>query len=378
VRLAVYCPHYEDLGGVQLVVQRLTGQMRAAGHDVTVITRALPASDGPAIDPVTGAPLVRIPLPRVPHRGAKLTAYRRFARRFPGGVWHLVRTVRRLGPELVAAHCSKFHAPYLAALRAVTAAPAVVHLHNGARTADGPESLVLARLLLRSASRVIAVSPAVADYARRCLPSRAGRVVVVPNGLDPREFPEVAPARRSRPFVLGVGRLAEQKGFDVLVEALAATPFDLVLAGDGPDRTDLARRAAANGVAGRVEFLGIVDRATVASLMRGAAVVAIPSRFEGHPLVCLEAMGNGAAIVAARIPGMPAELVDGETGLLVPPEDPGALAAALNSLATAPERARALGRSARAAAERLPTWAEVGARVLDEYRIALAARGTEG
>jgi glycosyltransferase involved in cell wall biosynthesis len=371
VRVAVYCPHYEDLGGVQLVVQRLTAHMVRTGHEVTIVAREQPGAAARLPDVATGAALVRSPLQRAPHRGARLTAYRRFVSRFPSSAWRLARDLRALRPELVAAHCSKFHAPYLAVLRTAVRAPIVVHLHNGARTADGPESPALARLLLRSAERVLAVSAPVADYARACLPSGDGRVVVVPNGIDPEEFAEVPPLPRPRPFVLGVGRLAEQKGFDLLIDALGANGLDLVLAGDGPERDALARRAAARGLAGRVDFLGFVDRRTVAGLLRAASVVAIPSRFEGHPLVCLEAMLAGAPIVAAAIPGLPPELVHGETGLLVPPEDPTALGAALAELAAAPERARTLGRAAAAAARRFPSWREVTARVLEEYALAL-------
>ncbi len=262
----------------------------------------------------------------------------------------------------------------MARLRAALGVPVVVHLHNGPQTADGPESLVLSRLLLRSARRVIAVSPAVADYARGVLPAHAERVRTVPNGIDPAEFERVAPATRARPYVLGAGALAERKGFDVLIDAFAAagTDLDLVLAGDGPEGAALAARAAARGVAARVHFLGHVDRVTVASLLRGAAIVAIPSRFEGHPLICLEAMLAGAPVVASDIPGLPADLRHGQTGLRVPGEDPAALAQALRELAEVPERARALGRAAREAARRLPSWDEVTTRVLDEYEAALA------
>jgi len=376
LRIAVYCPHYEDAGGVREVVRRLTAGMAIRGHEVDVIAR-LPGGNGaplPARDPSTGVPILRMRVVRAPYRGAGARAFRHFLHRFPAGAFRLVRGVRALAPDLIAAHCSKFHAPYVATLRAVLGVPVVAHLHNGPQTADGPESLVLSRLLLRSARRVIAVSPAVADYARGVLPAHAERVRTVPNGIDPAEFERVAPATRARPYVLGAGALAERKGFDVLIDAFAAagTDLDLVLAGDGPEGAALAARAAARGVAARVHFLGHVDRVTVASLLRGAAIVAIPSRFEGHPLICLEAMLAGAPVVASDIPGLPADLRHGQTGLRVPGEDPAALAQALRELAEVPERARALGRAAREAARRLPSWDEVTTRVLDEYEAALA------
>ena len=373
MRIAIYCPHYEDAGGVQQVVRRLNAGMAGRGHAVHLVTR-LPGGEGlalPARDPSSGAAVSRVRFVRAPHRGAGARAYRHFLHRFPASAVRLVREVRRARPELIATHCSKFHAPYVLAMRALRI-PIVVHLHNGPRTADGPESLLLSRLLLRCARRIIAVSPAVADYARSVHPAVAERVVTVPNGADVDEFAAVPPAERARPYVLGAGALAERKGFDVLIEAYARAGIlpDLVLAGDGPERAALEARAAARGVTSRVHFLGHVDRATLASLLRGAAVVAMPSRFEGHPLVCLEAMLAGAPVVASAIPGMPAELRDGETGLLFPPEDTAALARALRELTEAPERARTLGRAARAAALAFPSWDQVTASVLAEYRAA--------
>jgi glycogen(starch) synthase len=343
--------------------------MVGRGHPVQVVTR-LPGGDGPplpASDP-PGVSIARVRVVRTPSRGAGARAWRHFLHRYPGAALSLRREFRRARPDLIATHCSKFHAPYVAALRGL-GVPIVVHLHNGARTADGPESLPLSRLLLRSARRVIAVSPAVADYARAVLPGRADRVVIVPNGVEPDEFASVTPTARPRPYILGVGALAERKGFDLLIDAVARADaaLDLVLAGDGPERAALEARAAARGIAARTHFLGHVDRAAVAALLRGATVVASPSRFEGHPLICLEAMLAGAPLVVSDIEAFPEELRHGETGLRVPPEDVAALARTLAELAAAPARARALGHAAREAARHFPTWDEMTARVLAEY-----------
>jgi glycogen(starch) synthase len=358
---------------VQEVVRRLTAAMAGRGHAVHLVARLPGGVDAPlpARDASTGATVSRVRFVRAPHRGAGGRAYRHFLHRFPASAARLVAAVRRARPDVIATHCSKFHAPYVVAMRAL-GVPVVVHLHNGPRTADGPESVLLSRALLRCARRVIAVSSAVADYARGVLPARAARVVTVPNGADADEFAAVAPARRPRPYVLGAGALAERKGFDLLIDAHAAAgiELDLVLAGDGPERAALEARASARGIASRVDFLGHVDRATVAALLRGAAIVAMPSRFEGHPLVCLEAMLAGAPLVASAIPGLPAELRHGETGLLVPPDDPSALATTLRALVDAPERAAALGRAARAAGRGFPSWDDVAARVLAEYETA--------
>jgi glycosyltransferase involved in cell wall biosynthesis len=270
--------------------------------------------------------------------------------------------------------------PYLLAMRASVRAPIVVHLHGGARTAAGPESLLLSRLLLRCARRVLAVSPAVAAYAHACLPAAADRVVAVGNGVDPDEFSGLLPMRRERPYVLGIGRLSEEKGFDLLIEGLAgtSTELELLLAGEGPERRRLEHLARERGLATRVHLLGHVDRATLGRLLRGAAMVVIPSRAEGAPLVCQEAMLAGAPLIATDLPAYPPEVRHGETTILVPPGDVRALARALSELAGAPARARALGEAARDAARRFPSWNEVTERILSEYARVVDGYATPG
>ena len=135
MRIAVYCPHYEDAGGVQEVVRRLSAGMTRAGDDVHLIAR-LPggvADDLPVRDASTGAAVSRVRFVRAPHRAAGARAFRHFLHRFPASAVRLVATTARRRPELIATHCSKFHAPYVLALR-VLRVPIVVHLHNGVIT----------------------------------------------------------------------------------------------------------------------------------------------------------------------------------------------------------------------------------------------------
>jgi glycosyltransferase involved in cell wall biosynthesis len=269
----------------------------------------------------------------------------------------------------VATHCSKFYAPWVRALAVASGAPVVAHLHNATQTADGPESPFWSRLFLGSCRHVIAVSPAVAAYAAQVAPALAERIDVIRNGIDPGEFDGVTAEQREGAYLLAVGRLSAQKGFDVLLDALGRMerPPPLVIAGSGPDATSLAAQADRLGLVSRVTLLGEVPRERVKSLLAGAGVVVMPSRFEGNPLIALEAMQAGAPLVASDIPGLPPELVDGVTGVLVPPDDSAALAAALGRLVHDPAAALALGRGAKEAARAIPSWGEVAARVAAIY-----------
>src|SRR5207247_9233835 len=145
-----------------------------------------------------------------------------------------------------------------------------------------------------------------------------------------------------------------------LLEAFArldAPEGALRIAGDGPERRRLEALRERLGLGARVHLLGAVDRVTVASLYQGARLVACPSRWEGLPLVCLEAMASGRAVVASRVDGIPDAVGDGATGLLVPPEDPVALAGAPGAPLGEGARRRGPRPAGRALVCRELTWA---------------------
>jgi glycosyltransferase involved in cell wall biosynthesis len=173
-------------------------------------------------------------------------------------------------------------------------------------------------------------------------------------------------------LVLAVGRLAAQKGFDVLLDAAAhwrdLDPVPLLaIAGDGPLAGELRARASSIGL--DAVFLG--HRDDVADLLAAAAVFVLPSRWEGQPLVLQEALRAGAVIVATRVGGIP-DLVGDEAALLVAPTDAPALAAAVRSVLTDASLAGRLrtGASRRGAA--LPTADDAVVAVLAAYAQALA------
>jgi glycosyltransferase involved in cell wall biosynthesis len=185
---------------------------------------------------------------------------------------------------------------------------------------------------------------------------RAGRVYPerlrwVPNYVDASAI-----ATKSVPGgnVVYAGRLSEEKGVDVLLEALARAPelrADVV--GDGPARDSLAGLAPSLGVEDRVRFRGRLAAADVHEAMREAAVVVLPSRwYENMPITVLESFAAGVPVVASALGGMPELIEDGVDGILVPPDDPLALASALRSLVSDPSRALRMGAAARAKVER--------------------------
>jgi glycosyltransferase involved in cell wall biosynthesis len=185
--------------------------------------------------------------------------------------------------------------------------------------------------------------------ARTCGP---GNTVVIRNGVDlngPRRRHELASAT---PTVLAVGRFRYPKDFPTLVRAvaqLAPGTLRVLIAGDGPERPALEAEIASLGVADAVELLG--ERDDVPDLLAGADVLALPSLSEGMPMSVLEAMAAGLPVVASHVGGVGELVVDGATGMLVPPADPAALAGALNELAADPGLRARMGEAGRRRAE---------------------------
>jgi glycosyltransferase involved in cell wall biosynthesis len=173
------------------------------------------------------------------------------------------------------------------------------------------------------------------------------RLERVPNGIPPVAEPGSTPAAKS---VIAAGRFARQKGFDLLVEAWAAVhakhpDWRLTIFGNGPDREPLLARSAELGLGDSIRMPGITRE--LDKELAAASIYVLSSRFEGLPMVLLEAMTTGLPAVAFDCPTGPREVIeDGVNGLLVPPEDVDALSAALCELIEDPERLSAMGAGA--------------------------------
>jgi glycogen synthase len=240
------------------------------------------------------------------------------------------------------------HAHWLptAAVALATRRPVVLTVH-GTDLALARRARPLARALLRRVRVVLAVSTALAEEAQAL---GARDVRVVPNGVT---VPAEVGAEAEPPEILFAGRLSPEKGILELVEA--ARGHTLVVAGDGPLQPQVPQ---ARGWLARDELERLYAR---------AAVVACPSYREGFGVVCAEAMAHGRAVVASDVGGLRDLVVDGETGLLVPPRDVAALRAALERLLADDELRRRLGAPARERVRSYCSWETVTDSVLAAY-----------
>ena len=195
------------------------------------------------------------------------------------------------------------------------------------------------RILVRRLGQAVAVSQAVKDLWCHSDGIDPVRVVVVPNGVPDIASPSGRDRSRSGDEVrIGcVSRLSREKGVDVLMEAFrrvasAHSGARLVLVGDGLERAALEAMSRQFGLDARVQFLGMRD--DVPEILRDVDVFVLPSRTEGLPMALLEAMAAGLPIVATAVGGVPEAIRDEEAGLLVPPENPDAMARAILRLAS--------------------------------------------
>lgn len=369
MRVLVVSNQYAPVvGGIEVLLRQLVPALASRGHELTVLTsKHRDARDD--LDEVDGVPVHRLDI------------FAALVRRDPAGILRARKAAAALlhdtGAELVHAHDL---GPNLwAVLQADPPVPVLTTLHLGLATLPDQQRRPNIGLLERS-TWVTGVSPAVVDEAIAVAPSIAPRTSVIVNGLPPS--PEPSPPDPGRRRIVAVGRFSAQKGFDVLLRAmpavLAAVPdAELVLVGDGPERASLEQVADEIGVAGHVSMPGTVRHADVAGVLAGANVVAIPSRYEGMPLVALEAAAAGRAVVSTPVHGLADVVADGDTGLVVPPEDPDRLATALVTLLGDPARAAAMGAAARArVVERYPldrtadAYDELYARLARDFRAA--------
>lgn len=386
-------PGSVDAGGQNVHVAELSRALAKRGHRITVYTRRddpdlperVPLCDGVEVVHVAAGPPRRIPKDELlPHMGDLGTGLARY--------WS------QDSPDAVHSH---FWMSGLAALVGVSelgtapGRPAVLHTfhalgsvkrrHQASADTSPSERRWLEPLVAQRVDTIVATcDDEVAELRTFDVPR--DRIEVAPCGVDldlfdPRGAAEDSAARFR---VVSMGRLVPRKGVDLVIQAMArlrdrgidGVELEVVGSSGGPGETDpeierLRNLARQLGVSSAVHFRGQVPRERIPALLRSADVVVCAPWYEPFGIVPLEAMACGIPVVAAEVGGLADTVVDGVTGLHVPPHDPDAIADALGVLL--PDRARrgALGEAGRRRVEARYTWDQVAARTERIYRQAI-------
>lgn len=333
LRILVTCDWFspDSGGGAERVAFEVSRRLTGRGHHVTILATRPAGQRAFELPPGIDLRVVRaFSLSRMLRAQMSLA---------PGLVAATGRIIRATRPDIVLGHSLQFQTtPFAAAAARRQHVPFVVTAHIAdLRDVPGPigvaaraHEATIGRAILRLATGAIAVSDAVAAHVRSLAPTLP--TDVVPNGVDLSRFRPRVEAPHDDLRVGFLGRLVSNKGPDVAVRAVAdairiGLNASLFVAGDGPERTNLARLAGSLGIPDRVHLQGYLPDPE--AWFRGIDVLVRPSLTEGMPLSVLEAMAAGTPVIASDVPGNASLLRQDETGLLVPTGDHRALAHAL-------------------------------------------------
>jgi glycogen synthase len=376
------------VGGVEELTRHLALSLRRHGNPVEVWTGKNDAIGPPTVTRQDDIVVRRFAF-ALPRRHA--TASAQALVRAASTLKALRSAVRDFRPDVLHVQCFGPNGLYATALGGWLGIPLVLTLQGETMMDDHAvfdHSILLRRGLaaaLRRADAVTACSQVAADDALRRFAHHPIPVTVIPNGIEPdpgdrgadgNEACDAGPAvDLARPYVLAVGRVVRNKGFDLLLRAFERIQepprqLHLVLAGTGPELDALRRTVATSKVADRVHLPGRLSREQVHAAMQGAEAFVMPSRIEPFGIVVLEAWRAGVPVIASSRGGAPEFVREGRDGLLVDPEDTEALAGALRKVLDDPAFARRLGDGGR---ERVPsfTWSVLVRRYEECYHQAV-------
>lgn len=355
----LYWPH---TGGAEVFGRALIRALTTRGHTFTVVTSAAGEAAAPD-DLVDGVDVYRFPFRA--WQGGKLDAFR-------ASLSGVAALKSRAASDLVHMNgvgpSSLFHLR----TRGASPPPTLLTLQQQVLDSQSETSGTLLAESLRAADWVAGCSNDALSGARRLVAGLDSRSSVIWNGV-PRPPVAPAPLPLDPPRLLCLGRLVPAKGFDLALEAFARIRsrfpgLTLDIAGDGSERESLAAQAERLGLADTVRFLGWVEPSAVHDCINTATLLLMPSRREGLPIVSIQAAQMGRPVIAARVGGLPEAVIDGETGILVPPDEVNALAAAADRLLSRPAELERMGRLASTRARAQFDWETTVERYDSLYR----------
>jgi glycosyltransferase involved in cell wall biosynthesis len=316
----------EELGGADLSLMHLLGSLEPD------IEAAVVGVSRPIVDRIASArPGTRtlvVPRPNNDHDWRNLATH--------------VRALRALRPDVLhVSLASPWSCQYAIAAAALVRRPRVVAVYQLPVPPVNARQRWTKRVTSRAVDCHVGVGVRTSRAVEELIGLRLGSVRTIHNGVPDVET-DAAPRLTAGPIVGAVGRLAFQKGFDLLLRAMCEVEnATLVLIGDGEDRLELQALARRLGVADRTIWAGWSD--DVRSHVRSFDVFVLPSRFEGFPLAVLEALLAEKPVVATDVGSVGEAVIAGETGFLVPSDDVGALAVAIRQLLDDDELQRRMG-----------------------------------
>lgn len=383
--VSVYARHPDDPEVPWL--RTLLGHLKRRGHENIVVA---PAWKGLSSHVVDG---IRVERYRYAPRGIEILtgeegAPNKLARKpwlqllvFPyvlSGAWRTFRLAWREKPDIIHVHWPVPHVMHALPAAWILRVPVVTHFYLAELLLRRKFPFVtpFLSLAVRISRQVVAISRFTADQVRSI---RETPVNIIPYGGASTPEEHAPPAPTGRPVILFVGRHVERKGIPVLIEAmgLLRNDADLVICGHGDQTPALKEAASRSPAASRIQFPGRVDAAELSRWYARCTVFCLPSIVdsrgdtEGLGTVPLEAYAHGRPVVCSSVGGIPDVVDDGQSGFLVPPGDPKALAAALDRILDDPQLAARMGEAGLKLVQGRFSWPELAARIEDVWNRAV-------
>ena len=371
MRIALLVDAFRSLGGIEEIVDYLAVEFIRSGHQAIVISTPN-FEPGCERTPRTTAECVYVEIPS--RKAVSLRHLERLVKQPEATA--LIDHLRRWRPDIVNTHIWQWDKFATVADACRAAGIPFVQSFDTDEWGRGKLGLKPLRALDRAADITV-----LSEAVKRNLAMVTGAISsahVIIGGVDCESAAAAPPYRRDRAYVFAAARLdLRHKAIDVLIDAFAAVAgdfpqFDLLIAGDGPDRAKLVAQIEYAGLGSRVEMLGALAHSDLWTLYKGATVFAMPSRSgEAMGLIFLEAMACGIPVIATRSGGIPEIMPDGRAGLLIDHAEQGELARAIGRLLDDPALASRMGRTGRELAAAKYSWTAIAQRFLEVYRACL-------
>jgi len=379
--LLVPSTYLPSVGGVQLNTHQLAKNLWSLGHEVVVLTSKWGRWELPSHEELEGVPVYRTYFNVFKGSLRSLFA---FSICLPTALLRTILIFRHFKPDIVNVHFIGANAFYIYLLRTIFDFPLIVTLCG--MEPPSPSSVLcrygykplearimnwLSLRILKKADLVTAVSQSLLNSALEQSKLDAEKFLKIPVGVDMQHFSSIIKTSGNK-YLLGLGRLGFEKGFDILIRSLSLLNEEcgsthLIIAGDGPERTNLENLVKELGLQSRVKFFGMVDKKRVNELLSNCRFLVVPSRREGFGVVNIEAMASQKPVIGSRVGGIPEIIRHGQTGLLVKPEDPEDLARAMQYLISNPEIAERMGKKGRRLVEKHFTWKAIAQKYVRSY-----------
>jgi glycogen(starch) synthase len=367
MRIAIVASDYfPTVGGVQTAVRNIAHYSKNLGHDVTILS-ALPSSEVPQLETIDDVVVHRFPWGRRPVWSLPFRAAQT--------LFGMARVFYAFKPDVVYVHFCSINALWVLLLHYVLRFRVISSCRGndiqGIPLRSSLQRWMLHRLFSRADAILFCSSYVQHDAEPYLQNARSDAFVgVVGDGFNTDEFLGRAPFVYPAPYLLGMGRLVQKKGFDLLVRAFASLANEfpnhhLLIAGDGEERASLEKLIDELNMRERVNLLGFADREKTIALFLGCQFFVLSSRLEPFGIVVLEAMAAHKAVLATQSGGVIDLVQDGVSGTMVEPTMEG-LARGMRAMLSNSDATRAMGERAFATIEH-HTWEAVTRQFLDVF-----------